>query len=119
MKLFKLHKPVLVFSHSNPDVASQELGAYAVPFKQVSGQFEGKLEASFVVPADRAEAVLRIAEKDGQDFILHLDEYRKASLIVVDTRTMLASFGQWQAAQPRPGEDNTFDPVTGTYYVVR
>ena len=120
MKLFKLHKPCLILGSPDPDLTSALLATYAVHFKQVEGQFRGERESAFVIPADRSLAALHVAAATGQEYILHLDEYRKASLVDVAAGIVDAPFGQWQSvSKPNEGEDFTYDPMTSTYYVVR
>lgn len=121
MKLFKVHKPVVIFAVNDADHAAAWLGQHNVPFKQVEGYYKGEYENSFVVGAKYAEYALQLAAAEGQDTMLYLDEYRKASLVQVDTGTQLEPFGQWQAAPPHEARkvDHTYDPLTGTWYVVR
>lgn len=120
MKLFKVHKPCLIFASNDPARTVFDLTERGIPFKRVAGRYDGQHESSFVVLCDRAVDVLALARADEQQCILHLDEYRKAFEIDVDLGVMGDPVGQWQSTnQVRDGENYTYDGSTGTHYVVR
>ena len=128
MKLFKQHDPAIVFSvaQGNRDedadnyrIAALWLDANDVPFKPVSGRYNGWFERGFVINASELGAVKELLLKYNQHSYLLIDEVRKAYDVPVsgDEAEFL---GQWQTVgKVNADEDYTYDPVTRVHYVCR
>lgn len=132
MKLFNLHKPTIIFSVDRRRATLRENAAARadavrtlevadVPFKQVKGSFDGRIEHAFVINAEDSKTILPLVTEYQQENILYLDEYRKAYLIQDPAVVRVYKYlGQWQAVgKPKAGEDYTYDPANRTHYVVR
>lgn len=130
MKLFKLHKPALIFSvyregntvpenHHNHTQVLKALDEKGIKHVELAGRFNNRFERSILVSDDHYELVASIALAHQQVCILYLDETRKAYLIDCLSNERVYR-GQWQeTGNVLPNEDYTFDPRTDRDYVVR
>ena len=88
-------------------------------FKQVIGCYMGASETSFVVCTPTPREVLNLVRKAAlfdQECILHVDGLSNACLVNSEGSTPIGKFNE---VSGKPETDAwTFDPQTGTYYVV-
>lgn len=120
-----LIKRVVIFALND----KTRLAKVKYPYKQVFGSYtmaNGNIvqEDSYVVVVDEDDKlsdILDIAAVDGQESVLVLDEYRKASLIFCQTGDV-NPIGQWtEVSSDEALQSNgyTFDKSTGQYYMVK
>lgn len=100
--------------------ASLVLEQHKVPFKEVAGQFEGRIESSFVVFGDKAvELGLKLAREYNQDSAILLDQDRNATLIDLRSNNKV-NIGKFTPVPEHVAKQSigwTFDKVTKQFFI--
>lgn len=120
-------QPVYIFSVERsevaPDVnvcaritAKRQLDVQGVPYKIVTGCYEGEREESYVVAERDAAVVFSLARSFQQESVLHLDSSRNASLVFLEGGERV-ELGRWREVKHGPLPDAyTVDHETGAVW---
>ena len=133
MKLFKKHKPFIIFSvfrgrdahvdYMDHISVLEHLDRLGIPAQALRGQWEGKAEWSILIDGSRLDVAHTIAHKYNQEALLYVDEKLEAYLCTTGPVRAKQYIGKWTEVSDLTDDewerDNwTYDPRTGRTYIV-
>ena len=126
MKLFKQHKPFVIFSVATGvdvpiDVQDQiatlhHLDRLGIPSLALSGRYKDEEEHCILIDVAYLDVALTVAHKYNQESVLYVDEYLEAWLYLTGAVRSQQYIGRWAQHKGKPDGDYTYNPYNGTYY---